>query len=236
MNIPAPRDPGEALAGARYELKFVAPSRDLDIVLNWLRLHRAGFSQPYSGRWINSIYFDTHDYAAAADKLAGLPDRAKVRYRWYGFDRTPQPGALEVKYRRGALGFKVTYPVGERLDAASWRGFCGQLDAALPGAGRRWLMENPLPVVLACYYRRYFASADGRIRATVDTEQTFYDQRFRTGLDLTRPLPGIGETMVLEVKVGSADREAAVACLATVPMRATANSKYVAGLLRARGA
>ena len=69
----------------RHEVKFAAYATAIRGMLrHWLHMHPAGFFSPYPERQVNNVYFDTWDYRAYAENLAGVSERSKVRYRWYG--------------------------------------------------------------------------------------------------------------------------------------------------------
>jgi len=215
---------------ARVEIKFSAAELHRDNLVMWLRLHPAGFCSPFPPRWVNNLYYDTHDYGAYADNTSGASSRAKVRYRWYGESRTPDAGALEVKCKRNFFGWKLRFDVAEApyrpgIDARSLRrAVLGQL----PASGREWLSAYPFPVLLNRYRRRYFVSADSRIRVTLDTDQSVWDQRYKShpNLSIRANLPPV---LVVEFKFDRRDRELASRCMTGMPIRVGRHSKYMSG-------
>ncbi len=56
---------------ARNEIKFVARTTEYNRIINWLKLHSAGFYKLYPDRVINNVYFDTQDYNAYAGNISG---------------------------------------------------------------------------------------------------------------------------------------------------------------------
>lgn len=224
MNMDTPAD-------ARLEVKFVSPAVHLDGVLQWVQLHRAGFISPYPGRWVNNVYFDTHDFASYEENLAGASARVKVRYRWYGEDRAPAKGVLEVKCKRNHVGWKLQYPVRRSPYQAgdTWRDVRAGIRDELPKDGYSWLAGHPLPVLINRYFRRYFATRDGGVRLTVDAKQSAWDQRFRPSPDFGRRA-SLPDTVVVEMKC---DRERAAAAshlLRDIPVRSGRHSKYISGV------
>lgn len=216
---------------SRRETKFVTDEREVGRLVHWLRLHPAAFRASFPHRWINSIYFDSYDFSAYRQNLAGVSERTKVRYRWYGPDITPGPGTLEIKCKRNYFGWKLRYPVRRlvHVQGHRWRDLRGQLLDELPPDGRLWLLSNPQPAMMVRYRRSYFETADGRIRATIDESQSFYDQRYKPHLNLTRR-SNVYRTAVFELKFDRSAREAAARLLSAIPVRVSRNSKYVAGL------
>ena len=91
----------------RYELKLVTPEIELATVRSWVRLHPAGFRTAFPPRRVNSIYLDTPGYRNLSENLAGMPDRQKLRLRWYGqmSDVVENP-MLEMKIKEGHMGRK----------------------------------------------------------------------------------------------------------------------------------
>jgi SPX domain protein involved in polyphosphate accumulation len=217
---------------ARLEIKFASYTAKLDRVLNWIKLHPAAFYEPHPDRWVNNVYFDTHNNAAYVQNLSGASSRVKVRYRWYGQEQQPGPGALEVKCKRNFFGWKKRFdcrdlPVGQHDD--DWRDIDRRLSEALPHEARLWLQTYPMPTILNRYYRRYFVSSDERIRVTVDTDQAVWDQRYKAipNYDQAARMP---DTLVLEVKFARDDRDLASDVIQTLPIRVSRHSKFMNGV------
>ena len=226
----------EVPGNARREIKFVADETEADRLIHWLKVHPAGFREAYPARWINSIYFDTHDLWTYRQNLAGASERHKVRYRWYGPARLPGPGAFEVKCKRNYFGWKLRFPV-RRLSIAAggrWHDFVVQVTDELPAEGRIWLHACPRPTLLVRYMRYYFETPDRRMRATVDQHQEMFDQRYKPYLNITRA-SNIPRTVVFELKFERKDRLLAARLLSGFPVRVSRHSKYVAGLRSVQG-
>ncbi len=217
---------------ARMEIKFVGYAVNYDAVLNALRMHPAGFIVPYPDRQVNNVYFDTFDYSAFAENLSGVSSRTKLRYRWYGESQAPDSGALEVKIKRNYFGWKLRYNVRNLRyrTKASWQAIRRAMVEQVPAEAKQWLDINPLPVLINRYYRNYFVSSDGRMRATIDTRQEVWDQRYlsRPSFHLKANLP---ETLVVEFKFDRALQPLAAKWLQGFPIRVGRHSKYVNGAL-----
>lgn len=211
---------------ARHEVKFATGEGELERVLHWLRMHPAGFASPYPARIVNNVYFDTFDYRAVDEKLAGTSARRKLRYRWYGAALLPQAGVLELKCRHNVFGWKLACPVPHAPEPSdSWAGIVAALRRAVSPEGRVWLAEHPATVLINRYLRRYFLSADGRVRATVDTGLVALDQRYKPRPNVDRPAPSV-RRLVLELKFARDDRDRAAELMADVPIRVSPHSKY----------
>ena len=217
---------------ARMEIKFVGYAVNYDAVLNAIRMHPAGFIVPYPDRQVNNVYFDTFDYSAFAENLSGVSSRTKVRYRWYGESKTPDSGALEVKCKRNYFGWKLRYNIRNLSyrTKASWRAIRRAMVEQAPPEAKQWLDINPLPVLINRYYRNYFVSSDGKMRATIDTRQEVWDQRYmsRPSFNLKANLP---ETLVVEFKFDRDLQPMASKLLQGFPLRVSRHSKYVNGAL-----
>ncbi len=120
---------------------------------------------------------------------ACLSDR-KLRVRWYGLDlaqaHAPQ---LELKRKRGLTGWKEIVPVTRDLDLVRslWSELQQEVWSALGSRVPNWLARFPQPVLINSYWREYFATPDGAIRLTVDTDLRAFDQRSSSRPNLRRP-------------------------------------------------
>ena len=214
----------------RFEVKFVTSPTRLPWIEQWVGSHAAGFFEPYPERQVNNVYFDTFDLWTYRENLSGASSRSKVRFRWYGAANQAERGALEVKRRVRALGWKLTYPTGAvALEGVRWRDVQEHLRTLLPREGRLWLDEHPAAVIVNRYRRRYFESANRRIRVTVDWDQAVFDQRMRSVPNFTRAA-NLPDSMVVEFKFVAQDRPLASETLQTFPLRISRNSKYVIGV------
>jgi SPX domain protein involved in polyphosphate accumulation len=186
---------------------------------------------PYGDRWVNNIYFDTLNNAAYEQNLSGASARVKLRYRWYGQKKLPSPGVMEVKCKRNFYGWKLRFDhpslaVEERDD---WRKITQKLSNEMPLQGKVWMETYPAPMIINRYYRRYFLSADGNIRVTVDTHQSVCDQRYKSipNYDQGANLP---DSLVVEVKFAREHRELAYDAVQTMPIRVSRHSKFMNGV------
>jgi VTC domain len=221
---------------ARYEIKFVAYEMHLHSVLLWIKAHWAVFQQPYPDRWVNSIYFDTHDYHSFNENLSGASSRIKVRYRWYGHSNHPSFGNLEIKCKRNYFGWKKNFPVTEQIfqDGDKWADIKKNLVQQMSVEGKNWLMHRPFPVFINQYFRKYFVTRDGRVRITVDTNQTVWDQRYNGYPNLVNKT-NIPKTLVVELKFDRKDQEYASEIIQGIPLRVSRNSKYIVGVRTMKG-
>ncbi|MDJ0755774.1 MAG: VTC domain-containing protein [Ardenticatenaceae bacterium] len=216
----------------RYELKLVAPEVELSRVRSWVRLHPAGFRTAYPPRQVNSIYLDTPGFRNLDDNLAGMPDRQKMRFRWYGVvsDTVKNP-VLEIKSREGNVGFKQQQKLQHELDlTTSWAHIFSAVKTAVSPAFLPLLNQHSRPAILNSYQREYFVTHDGLIRLTLDYDQRVFDQRMTLKPNRNRPVP-LTKEVVIELKASPEQTERMVAIMGYFPLLRSRNSKYVKGML-----
>lgn len=215
----------------RHEIKYVGYAIQLGALRHWLQHSPQRFVVPYPPRRVNNVYFDDFEFSAYSQNLAGVSERSKVRYRWYGESRYPGKGVLEVKRKRNMFGWKLRYPIDEPgwSNESSWRDVIASMRAALPLDGRMWLDRNPLPTLLNSYRREYFVSSDGAIRATIDTAQRVCDQRFARSPNL-KYAAALEDTVVVEFKFARQERLRASRMFRGFPLRVGRHSKYMNGM------
>lgn len=224
--------PSLSVDEARQEIKFVARCTELNSICHYLKVSHGAFSMHHPDRVINNIYYDSFDYRAQAENLSGVSERKKLRYRWYGQAILPQAGTLELKCKRNHLGWKLQnqVPSSPYHENATWREITRGIRDQVPSHAKLWLDSSPQPVLINRYRRRYFISADGKIRATVDNEQTVFDQRHRSFPNFSRPANHV-DLLVVEYKFSEEDQALVSRLLRDMPIRRSRHSKYVVGLL-----
>jgi hypothetical protein len=221
---------------ARYERKFhaldLAPRQVLTVVHNSC----AHFREIFPPRTVNNVYFDTPGLSDYWKNVHGSAQRSKLRLRWYGEAARviPKP-VLEIKARHGLVGTKSSHrlddlPV-ERLDDA--RGLTSALRAACADPGVVERLANVAPSIFNRYDRRYYGSADGRFRVTIDTKLVFEEavgRRF--GIRRTFAEDRL---IVVELKYSVESDAETHRTFRDWPFRLGRMSKYVYGLKRLKG-
>lgn len=213
----------------RLELKAAFAATDVDRVRGWLRLLREGFRTTFPPRLVHSLYFDTFDLASFRENLAGVSQRQKLRYRWYGDSPGPDAGALELKSKRNKVGRKETWRCAQPpwREGDDWPTVVRALHQQLDERARAQLAAWPQPVLLTRYRREYFESADHRLRATLDTGFCAFDQLHGRTPNLTRRI-ALPDVSVLEIKCADSEQARAAALLGSCPVRLSRFSKYTA--------
>lgn len=210
----------------RYERKFVPEGFTQESLMGLVRHHPALFREMFPERTVNNLYFDTQNLRHYTDHVNGAANRVKIRVRWYGdFHGENEHPTLEFKIRHGAVGRKVSYSLPALdLDGEFDRKQFEKALRVLP-AMVCYQMREHVPWVANRYRRRYFCSADRKVRLTVDWQIESLDARLA---DVRlRPMPPLNPRMVVELKYDPADADEAAVIAGEFPFRLTRFSKYV---------
>lgn len=161
--------------------------------------------------------------------------RGKLRLRWYGpCLHTITNPQLELKYKSGAVGWKVLWPLDLtlELDNLTWPDVHRRLREAVDAQATPWLGQLACPTLVNHYQRAYYVTANGKIRLTVDTDLQAYTQRLSNRPNLRHPAY-VTERIVIELKapVDRSSFQELVAALNHFPFRPDRHSKYVQGVL-----
>lgn len=227
-------NPAENIDLQRYEIKFAVDKRDYQKAKHAILRHPLGFRVHHPDRWVNNVYFDTHNLQCFKENLAGISCRNKLRFRWYGNTIFPQVGNLELKVRRNQYGWKHTFKCHNANfpDDFAWSGFVDLLVGGMDEAAWLLLKQYPNPVIQNQYEREYFISMDGDIRATIDRHQKARPLLGRhhalVGNDEFRDI----EMVIIEFKTSRLNYSNLSFALNHFPCRVSKNSKYVESILR----
>lgn len=193
---------------ARFEYKYRLDLRTYLSVANALRaLTRhdryslAGHDRRY---FVRSLYFDTFDYQAYTEKVAGVCQRAKYRIRTYGPEAEQTSFVkMEIKAKHGNLTSKhdESVPLRESEHFLQTRRWSEPHGPVCLDFQRQVLLKNLTPKVLVDYEREALVPRDG------GTERITFDHevRFATAGELfprrTFFVKARPQTIVMEVKV-----------------------------------
>jgi len=220
-----------AESGYRFERKYHIQEMSAEVVEHWVLRCPALFHEVFAPRFINNIYLDSPGLAAYFENLNGLADRTKLRIRWYGGLLGPvRKPVLEFKIKRGLVGTKAAYRM---KPFALERGFGFEdlrpvlEDPELP-EGVRVELAHVEPALINRYRRKYFLSADGRYRVTVDSGLEFYRVHRHDNRFLARST--LPDSTVMELKYSGDIAELDDRITNFFPFRVTRMSKYVSGL------
>jgi hypothetical protein len=215
----------------RYERKFFITGASLAEVEACVKRNPAFFREVYYERAINNIYLDTRGRQYYFENVDGAANRTKARIRWYGpltgFISRP---VLEFKIKVGMLGYKRFFPlIGFSLD----EGFTARhlrelLDAANLPKEAAFPMSYLEAALVNRYRRRYYLSADGLYRITIDFDLGFYNVHAWGNSFLSRSMHP--NKLVLELKYARSHHEQAERISSVLPFRLSRMSKYVLGM------
>ena len=215
----------------RYERKFLLESVSPAEARRVIMTHPAGFKEIYQERAINNIYFDSIDLDAYQDAVEGAAYRRKMRIRWYGalMGEIARP-VLELKIKQGLLGIKRSFVLPAFTMGSDWSPH-GLRSLVAQGDLPRWLIEELRalrPVLVNRYTRRYYQSAQGDHRVTVDTGLCYYRVSGHGGAFLAPYRDR--RHCVVELKYGEAGDGVARAIASEFPFRMTKSSKFTQGM------
>jgi hypothetical protein len=217
----------------RFERKFLVSELTRCEIETIVKLHPAMFHEVYPPRSVNNLYLDSYDARNYFATIDGLSERAKVRIRWYGelFGLIEKP-VLEIKAKTGTIGRKISHQLlpfmlnetfeSERLSEVF-------LKSEIPDDLRLFLMSLRV-LLLNCYHREYFQSADRRYRLTIDSDMEFY--RIHAFGNTFHAKSADKSSIVVELKYSCENQEDAEHVSNYFPFRMTKSSKYVSGIER----
>ncbi len=215
----------------RFERKFLAEGLDYPEVEALVKWHPRMFREIYRPRWVNNIYLDTESLESFFDNVDGVGHRNKVRIRWYGdlFGHIEEP-ILELKIKRGYLGNKKSFPLAPfQLNPSATAGDVKALfqNSELPEGLKNHLLSLR-PRLVNRYWRKYFLSADGQFRITLDRKLSF--RRFQAINQGFLQQSRWDKAVILELKYGFDQEKASHQVASYFPFRVNRISKYVVGM------
>ncbi len=213
----------------RYERKFFVENLSVQQVESIVKLHPAMFSEIYHQRFVNNIYFDSLNLESYFDNIDGSPHKIKFRIRWYGelFGHIEKP-VLELKIKNGLSGKKESYqlPSFELDKTFNDLIIANAIDKSDVPEITKMKLKSLEPVLLNRYSRKYFKSAGGDYRITVDTNLDFCTVSNHNNSFLSKLFDDIN--VILELKYDQKMDDNANYITNYFPFRMTKSSKYVA--------
>ncbi|MBU1006223.1 MAG: VTC domain-containing protein [Candidatus Omnitrophica bacterium] len=220
-------------AHMRYERKFFVSELSASQIGSIIKVHPAVFTEIFYERSVNNIYLDSFDMKNYFDNAFGVDNRVKVRVRWYGelFGRVNTP-VLELKEKHGLVCRKTTFSLGG-FDIGS--GFSADI---LKGVFRDTILPELLRLKLSCldlsllntYRRRYYTSADGKYRLTLDSGLKFYEIR-HSGNNFVNEIFD-RQNSIVEIKYNVESDKDVKHVTDFFPFRISKSSKYAMGVER----
>ena len=221
------------VADLRCERKFLVSELSAQEIEEVILLHPALFSPLHHERFINNIYFDSLEFLSFYEAQDGTTPRKKIRIRWYGdlAGQINEP-VLEIKRKSGIIGKKYFHA----LSGFSFENFFSEPETleriinSISVEDFKKELTFLVPALMNRYHRKYFLSADGHYRITLDSNISFF------------PIDPISSMLfesekfepynVLELKYNHAKDADACEITKHFPFRLTKSSKYVMGVLK----
>lgn len=212
----------------RYEIKMLCAELSAPTVLAELGMATSGLRQLFPARLVQSVYLDTHDGRAVADNLAGISDREKIRFRWYGPATRGVHGQLECKRRSNLLGDKDVEKIPAPIDVGGVDRvtFVRSLRAHCSPRWRERISSNLEPAQWIRYRREYRQTADGVVRLTIDRDLQAFDLRDAWLLHDRYPTP-LPRVMIIECKAPVSMRDRVELLLQELPLMVDKCSKFI---------
>ncbi len=239
----------------RYERKYLVQeyrAQDIELLL---RQHPAVFTEIYYPRVINNVYFDNYQWESYLDNINGVSQRFKIRLRWYSqkflnfkkqdnllSDEISVPH-LEFKLKQGDLVQKHLVGIEDyrsHLPLALPQSIVDLIDRTKdkqtgletePGVDfpQSWMDKFLLyrPVLFNNYQRKYFLSADQKVRVTIDRQINFRDL---IGSEINWSLSRFLPATIVEIKADWTDGERISQVAKFLPFKLSRCSKYVFGV------
>jgi hypothetical protein len=170
-----PESQQDDLRRSRIEYKYFVPVTECLALMTDLRVfcHEDPNSIVGMGGYeVASIYCDTYDLMCYYDKMAGISDRVKLRFRFYPRSRTDWV-ACELKQKRADRVLKKTFRMAlsdfHQLMKGDVRGIPLTDDGGMDYLFRLFKVSGFRPVIRIDYQRAaFFARNDPRVRVTMD--------------------------------------------------------------------
>ena len=215
----------------RYERKYCACELSDIQIENLLKVHPENFKEIYFQRFVNNIYFDTHNFLSYWDNLDGKSNRLKVRIRWYGsFQGLAEKPSLEIKIKKAHHGYKFRYPLDNFMVDSSFSNENLQTTmnkASLPGFLKEYLKDLDI-TLLNRYSRKYYLSFNKKCRVTLDTGMKFF--HFNKGRGISWVRSDTKNDRILEFKYAEDFENEFWKMSNESPFRLSKHSKYIAGI------
>lgn len=212
----------EKLKNLRIEKKFISDEIHYNKFLSWI-YNFTDLKIKYNKRKIHSLYFDTCNFDAAKDNLAGASVREKCRLRWY--NNNYNEIYFEIKQKKNSFNSKkrVKIKLLKKITDYSIKDLLIELKSQLA----IFVTKDLNPVLLISYEREYFENVYG-LRLTIDRNLTF--SRI-LGSSLFDNLPRINYgKYIIELKFNEFNSCQIINFLKKGSFTSMRNSKYIQGL------
>ena len=215
----------------RYERKFIIGDASFQSIEFLVKNHPVIFKEIYYPRYVNNIYFNTIGMNNYFDGVSGKKDRVKIRIRWYGdlFGLIDKP-VLEFKIKKEFLGEKDKFFLNKFLFDKSFtaKKISNLFKTSNISNELKLGLMNSKPAIVNRFMRKYFLSADGNFRLTMDRGVKYYDVKENNNSFLHKAFDL--ENVIVELKYDQEFEAGAAGIVNLFPFSLKKNSKYINGL------
>ena len=210
----------------RYEIKFVLDDSKLTNALQWLHT-KTTFSEKYNDRRVNSLYLDDTSFSSARDNLTGIPDKEKIRLRWY--DEANKTPSLEIKIKSNRLGYKKLFQIDSLKENFLEKSTKEITSECIKTMKRNNIIfdSHLVPVLQLGYDRKYFEDKNG-IRLTIDRNVCFHNASLHH--KLSSKLPIAYSQAIMEIKFDPHLKDKVADLMRPLHITPKRHSKYLTGL------
>ena len=206
----------------RFERKWdIGSNTDTTAFLIAILRSNFMFTESYSSRNINTIYFDDIGCSSISENLDGLRFKKKYRLRWYGNSEIISKPQFEIKSKIGLITKKETL-LPETIEDIKF-----DYDG-LEKISNIFLKEIKInkilfPVLSTHYLRYYFISSNKHVRATFDKNLKSYQLSGYKDLSFKKDF----NNSIFEIKYDKKYDNYVKQNLKNISLRISKSSKYV---------
>lgn len=212
----------------RLERKYIFKTTQLKDLVEAIKSHPMFINEKYDERIVNNIYFDTPGLSNFLEGVEGVPERCKVRIRWY--NNNAENSYLEVKSKKGSVGDKLRYRL-EDFDPKSpniGKEFYKALNNSDIPQHIKIELKKLIPSSFNSYKRKYFENQKHDLRITLDYDMVFQRMLSEKLIPIKNPKD---KTIIMEVKYSSENEKELNELLKYFPLRISKFSKYNQGIV-----
>ena len=206
----------------RYERKWVFNSIDHNQLFILLNRSNFLFTNQFSDRQVNSIYFDDENHTSIKQNIDGISEKKKYRLRWYGDFKIITNPTFEIKSKKGFEVSKKNFDLPEmsNLNLLDYN----DVEKIELLINNNFNFKNKLfPILTTHYLRSYFISSNKLVRSTVDRNLKSLLLYKNRNLNIVKEY----EDIILEFKYDLNLDEYVRSNLGNISSRLSKNSKFI---------
>jgi SPX domain protein involved in polyphosphate accumulation len=206
----------------RYDRKWVFNSIDHNQLFILLNRSNFLFTNQFSDRQVNSIYFDDENHTSIKQNIDGISEKKKYRLRWYGDFKIITNPTFEIKSKKGFEVSKKNFDLPEmsNLNLLDYN----DVEKIELLINSNFNFKNKLfPILTTHYLRSYFISSNKLVRSTVDRNLKSLLLYKNRNLNIIKEY----EDIILEFKYDLNLDEYVRSNLGNISPRLSKNSKFI---------